>query len=138
LRAGESLAEEKRMTLLHAVVQIDHHAAKVLYFEADEFQWRKVTAHRDDTGRHGSAVRPEHEFFAEVCDSLAGVSWLLVAGAHSPLVDFRRYVHLHQSTLVTRINGWETIDHPTEGRLLALAREHLVVDDRAAAQVGRA
>lgn len=126
------------MTFFHAVAQIDHHAAKVLHFDADEFQLRKVTAHRHDTGQHGSAVRSEHEFFAEVCESLEGITWVLVAGGHAALADFRRYVDKHQPALLARITGWETIDHPTEGQLLALARKYLAVHDRMAAPVDRA
>lgn len=126
------------MTFFHAIVQIDHHAAKVMQLDAEEFQLRKVTAHRHDTGQHGSAVRSEHEFFAEVCESLDGVSRVLIAGGHSAQADFRHYVVTHQPALLARIAGWETIDRPTEGQLLALARKVLAINDRAAAPAGRA
>jgi hypothetical protein len=126
------------VTFFHAVAQIDHHAAKVLQFDADEFQLRKVTAHRHDTGQHGSAVRSEHEFFAEVCESLEGVTWVLIAGGHAAQTDFRRYVDKHRPALLARIAGWETIDHPTEGQLVALARKYFAVHDRVAAPADRA
>ncbi len=119
------------MTFIHAVAQIDQQAAKVLQFDADEFQLRKVTAHRHDTGQHGSAVRSEHEFHAEVCDSLEGMTWVLIAGGHTALADFRHYVDKHRPALLGRIAGWETIDHPTEGQLLALARKYLATHDGA-------
>ncbi len=97
------------MTFSHAVAQIDHHAAKVLQFDADEFQSRKVTAHRHDTGQHGSDVRSEHEFFAEVCDSLERMTWVLVAGGHSAQADFRRYGDKHRPGLLAQVAGWSRL-----------------------------
>ena len=118
------------MTFSHAVAQIHHHAAKVLQFDGDDFQLRKVTAHRDDTGQHGSDVRYEHEFFEEVCDSLDGTIWVLIAGGHAAQPDFHSYIDKHRPALLARVAGWETIEHPTEGQLLALARKYLVLHDR--------
>lgn len=120
------------MTFCHAVAQIDHHAAKILQFDAGEFQLRKVTAQRHDTGQHGSAVRSEQAFFAEVCDSLDSMIWVVIAGGLAARADFRWYIDKHRPTLLARIARWETIDRPSHGQLLALAREHLA-DDRVAA-----
>ncbi|MEO8137328.1 MAG: hypothetical protein ABI831_25520, partial [Betaproteobacteria bacterium] len=71
------------MTLFHAVVWIDHHNAQVLQFDADHMKSQKVKAHTHHTRQHGSKVRTEHEFFGEVCDSLAGVTEVLVTGSHT-------------------------------------------------------
>jgi hypothetical protein len=132
------LVEEERVTFSHGVVQIDLDAAKVLHFDADDFRMRKVTVHRHDAVQHGGAVRSEHEFFAEVCESLESMTWVLIAGGQAAQVDFRRYLDKHRPAMLARIAGWETIDHPTESQLLALARRYLGVHDRAAAPAGRA
>ena len=110
------------MTHFHAVAHIDHHNAQVLQFDADHVETQKVHEHVHYTRQHGSTVRSEHEFFSEVCDALAGVSQVLIAGSHTAQSDFRRFVEKHRVAISKRIVGWEIVDHPTEAQLLALAR----------------
>ena len=114
------------MSLSHAVVLIDHHSAQVLQFDADHVQSRKVKEHTHHTRQHGSGVRTEHEFFGEVCDALAGIPEVLVTGSHKAQADFRHYVGKHRAALAQHIVGEETVDHPTEAQLLALARRYFL------------
>ncbi len=120
------------MPFFHAVVWIDHQSAQVLQFNADEVKAAKVSAEAHYTRQHGSAVRTEHEFFGEVCDALAGINEVLVTGSHTAQADFRHYVEKHRAALVPAICGWDTVDHPTEGQLVALARKYFVKHDRMA------
>lgn len=114
------------MSLFHAVVWIDHHNAKVVQFDAEQVQIQKVQAHSHDTRQHNSGVRTEHEFFAEVCDELAGVSQVVVTGSHTALSDFRHYVDKHRTAAAQQIVAWEVVDHPTEGQLVAFARKYFL------------
>ena len=118
------------MSFLHAVVWIDHQSAQVLQFDAEHVRAQKVKAHAHYTRQHGSSVRTEHEFFGEVCDALAGIAEVLVTGSHAAQADFRRYVEKHRHALSRQIVGWETVDHPSEGQLLALARKYFLKYDR--------
>ena len=120
------------MPLHYAVVLVDHHSAKVLQFDAEQVQAHNVKDHRHDTRQHGSAVRTEHEFFAEVCDALAGIAQVLVTRSHTAQADFRHYVKKHRAVVGAQIVGWETVDHPTEAQLVALARNFFVKSDRMA------
>lgn len=120
------------MPSFHAVVLIDHHAAQVLQFDAEHVKVQKVKAHDHHTRQHGSGVRTEHEFFGEVCDAVAGIGEILVTGSHTAQGDFRNYVEKHRAALRSHIVGWETVDHPTEGQLLALARKYFLKHDRMA------
>jgi stalled ribosome rescue protein Dom34 len=112
------------MTLFHAVVQINHQSAQVLQFDAEQVHVQKVQAHHHDTGQHGSRVRTEHEFFGEVCDELAGIKEVLITGSQTALSDFRRYVEKHRPPITSQILGWETVNRPTDGQLVALARRY--------------
>ena len=114
------------MPLSQAVALIDHHTAKVLQIDAEQVLDQKVKEHARYTRQHGSKVRSEHEFFAEVCDALAGIKSVLVAGSHTAQADFRRYVDKHRPTVATQIVGWETVDHPSEGEIVKMAREFFV------------
>ena len=122
------------MSLSHAVVWIDHHHAQVLQFDPKHVESHKVDAHTHHTRQHGSTVRTEHEFFGEVCAALSGVAEVLATGPHTAQSDFRHYVEKHRPATSKQIVGWETVDQPTDGQLLALARKYFVkLDPKAGA-----
>ena len=120
------------MSLHHAVLKIDHQHAEILQFDAEHLQAQKIKAHSTHTHQHGSAVRTEHAFFGEVCDALKGIAEVLVAGGHQAQADFRHYVEKHRPQVMQQIVGWETVDHPSEGQLVALAKKHFKSIDRMA------
>lgn len=111
------------MTLFHAVVWIDHHNALIQHFNTTDVEAKKIRDHSHYTRQHGSDVRAVHEFFGEVCDALAGVSEILVAGSHQAQADFRHYVEKHRAVLAPHITGWETVEHLSDGQLVALGRK---------------
>lgn len=118
------------MTTFHAVVRIDHQTAEILQFDAEHVQAQKVKAHSHHTAQHGSGVRTGHEFFGEVCDALAGIQEVLVAGSHTVQADFRHYLEKHRPALAPLVVGYETVDHPTTNQLIALARRFFLKYDR--------
>ncbi len=120
------------MTLFHAVLWTDHQSAQVLQFDAEHVQTEKVKAHTHHTAQHGSGVRSQHEFYAHVCDALAGIPEVLVTGSHQAQADFRHYVTKHRSALAPHIVGSETVDHPSERQLVAMARKWFTAYDRMA------
>ena len=118
------------MTLAHAVVWTDHHTAKVLQFDAVHTIARVVREHARSAAQHGSGVRSAHEFYAELCDKLDDLSQIFVTGSHTALADFRHYVDKHRPRTAARIVAYETVDHPSENQLVALARKHFVALER--------
>lgn len=120
------------MTYLHAVVRLDHQTAQILQFDAEQVKAQRVKAHSHHTAQHGSSVRTEHEFFAEVCDGLAGIAEVLVTGSRTGTTDFKHYVEKHRAETARRIVGYETVDHPTENQLVAFARQYFLKYDRMA------
>jgi hypothetical protein len=115
--------------LSNAVLHIDHHHAELLRFDAEHAEAQQIKAHDHPTRQHGSGVRTEHEFFAAVCDALASSSEVLVVGSHKAQSDFRHYVEKHRGAQARNIVGWKTVDHPTGGQLLALAREYFIENE---------
>ena len=120
------------MTTFHAVAWIDHQSAQILQFDAEHVQADKVRAHSHHTRQHGSAVRTEHEFFADVCDAMAGIAELLVCGPHTGMADFKHYAEKHRPETAKRVVGYETMDHVTENQLVAKARQYFDKHDRMA------
>lgn len=120
------------MPTLHAVVRLDHGSAQVLQFDAEHVQAQKIKAQVHYTRQHGSSVRTEHEFFGHVCDALAGIAEVLVVGPHTGQADFKHYVEKHRPETARRIAGYETVDHPSDNQLVALARRYFLKYDRMA------
>jgi stalled ribosome rescue protein Dom34 len=117
------------MPLSHAVLWLDHHHADVIQFHHDEVQSHAVKDSPHDTRQHQSDVRTQHEFFSEVCDALAGIPMILVTGSHVVQTNFRHYVKEHRAHLMPQLAGWETVDHPTEKELVALAKTFFLSHD---------
>ena len=118
------------MTMFHAVVWIDHHSAQVLQFDAEHVQAQKVKSHTHHTAQHGSDVRTQHEFFAQVCDALAGIQEVLVVGPKTGIADYQHYLNKHRGETASHVVGYETVDHPTEKQLVAMARKYFLKFDR--------
>jgi len=120
------------MTTFHAVVFVDHEAAQVLQFDAEHVEASKVKSHSHHTAQHGSKVRTEHEYFSQVCDALDGVAEILAVGPHTGVTDFEHYVRKHRPDTAKRIVDFQTVDHPSENQLVALARKYFLKYDRMA------
>jgi hypothetical protein len=131
-RLAVAARTEHLMPLFHAVVWLDHHSAQVLQFDAEQVQAHKLAAHVHATAQHGSDVRSEHEFFGDVCAALAGIPQVLITGGHTAQSDFRHYLDKHRPAVAPQIAGWETVDHPSEAQLVALARKFFVAHERMA------
>jgi stalled ribosome rescue protein Dom34 len=114
------------MTLSHAVVWTDHQAATVQQFDSEQVRLQKIRAHPHATPQHGSGVRSEHEFFAEVCQALEGIATVLVTGSRTALANFQHYVHKHRPQTARCVVAYEVVDHPSEKQLVALARSYFV------------
>jgi hypothetical protein len=118
------------MTTFHAVVFIDHQHAQVLQFDAEHVRAEKIKAHTHHTKQHGSQVRSEHEFFGHVCDALQGITEVLVTGPRTGIADFRHYAEKHRPQTARHIVAYETVDHPSDRQLVALARQYFLRHDR--------
>ena len=108
----------------HAIAWIDHHQASILHLDASAAPPVHVRAHSHPTAQHGSQVRSEHEFFAEVCGHLDAADTVLVTGAKGALADFRHYVDKHRPHTAPRIAAYDVVDHPTENQLAAIGRKY--------------
>lgn len=111
------------MTFAHAVVWLDHVAAQLHQFNAEQVVTQNVHAHVHPTAQHGSAVRSEHEFAGAVCNAIDGIGEVLVTGSHTALADFRRYAEKHRPLTAKRVAAYEVVGHPSDKQLVARGRE---------------
>ena len=67
--------------MFHAVVWLDHHSARIVHFDAEHLRSERIKASSHHTRQHGSSVRSEHEFLADVCEALADTPEILIVGS---------------------------------------------------------
>ena len=120
------------MPMFQAVVWLDHHSAQVLQFDAEQVQSHTVKSHSHPPRQHGSELRDQHEFYAQVCTALAGIAEVLVTGGNSSLAGFKHCVDKHTPAMAPRVVGYEPADHPSEKQLVALGRSYFLKADRMA------
>jgi stalled ribosome rescue protein Dom34 len=120
----------------HVAVWIDHHEAKIYHIDAKSFEASEVLAPGRHVRRHPT-VTAEHnhpsdakQFYDAVVDALADAQAVLVVGPGSAKLELIKHVHKHHSALEPKIVGVETVDHPTDGQLVAHARRYFHAADR--------
>ena len=126
------------MKHVHAVAWIDHNEAHVIHFNADESQnltvhskHRKGHLHHKSGGQAGDGRTPEdHAFYQAVSDALIGASKILIVGPANAKAELQKHMKLHAKDLAACIVGVETVDHPSDGQVLKLARKYFDAADR--------
>jgi hypothetical protein len=126
----------------HAIVWIDHQQAKIFHFDstdADRTTVRSTHPHQHihhKANTRGSGHAPvDAAFLKNVAEALTHAGAILVAGPASAKTELVTHIEREQPDLFKRISGVETMDHPTDGALVAFARRYFKADDRMHSQV---
>lgn len=126
----------------HAVVWIDHHAARILDFNAEEVQSDKVTPkeramrrHAQFSGRTSWRQSEDAAFFDEVAGKLAGAGEILIVGPANAKLGFLKRLQQKHAPIADHVVGIETVDHPSNTELLDYARAYFRKADRMLPQV---
>ncbi len=121
----------------HVALWIDHKEARILRVDPAEIDRLTVEAahhvhNRHPRGPEGPKEHPEDakRFFHDVARALEGAEEILVVGPSTAKLEFIRYAHKHEPAIEPRIVGVETVDHPTDGQLVAYARQYFKRSDR--------
>ena len=112
-------------------VWIDHEQARVFAVAVEEVGANVVVAphhahHTRPTGTQGVKAHPEDDkrFFHDVASSLGSAEQVLIVGPSTAKLDFLRYIDKHDHAIGAKIVGVETVDHPTDGQLVAYAKSY--------------
>lgn len=120
----------------HAVIWIDHREARIFHFNATDVD--HVILHPDNPTLHihhkSNTVGSGHEtldnkFLHEVATSVADAGAILITGPGNAKTELMTHIKSHDKNLVNAILGVETVDHPSDGQLLALARKFFKTAD---------
>jgi stalled ribosome rescue protein Dom34 len=115
----------------HVALWIDHAEAKIFHVGDADFEKLKIegphhhVSHRGEARSHGSSHPAEDQhFFHSAAAALKDCEEILVVGPGTAKLEFIKHVHKHDHALVNKIVGVETVDHPTEGQLVAFVRKY--------------
>src|SRR5258707_6502360 len=121
----------------HAVIWIDHHEARVFHFSPTDVE--RLVLHPDRPTKHihhkansiGSGHASEdHAFLQAVAQSIADAGAVLVTGPANAKTELVKHISQHDPKLMKIIVGVETVDHPSDGQLVAHARHYFKAEDR--------
>jgi hypothetical protein len=128
----------------HAVAWIDHHEAKIFHFDAAEFDAERIRStephqhlhHKANTVGSGHAAT-DRGFLERVAKALDVSGAVLITGPAGAKHELADYIAKAHPQLAARISGVETLDHPTDGEIVGLARKFFRADDRMHVQLHR-
>ncbi len=119
------------------VVWIDHHEARIFRVDAGTLDAEAIRAphrhvHRHPKGPSAEHNHPDdmHRFFHDVAHALNEADAILLVGPSTAKLQFLRYVHAQADAPEPKIVGIETVEHPTDGQLVAYAKRYFGIPDR--------
>jgi hypothetical protein len=121
----------------HAVIWIDHREARVFHFGPGDVE--RLVIHPDHPTKHihhkansiGSGhAAADHEYLHAVAGSFSEADTVLITGPASAKTELVKHIHQHDPGKMKAIAGVETVDHPSDGTLIAHARKYFNAFDR--------
>ena len=70
------------------------------------------------------------ELLHQITEATGGVGAVLITGRSQAKTELVKHIDRHDPQLIERIARIETIDHPTDGALVAHTRQHFKAADR--------
>ncbi|HXW75487.1 MAG TPA: hypothetical protein VEK10_11805 [Steroidobacteraceae bacterium] len=125
----------------HALVWIDHHEARILQFNEEESD--RTLVHSSDPHEHlhhegnssdSSRAAVDQAFLERVAQALTYAGAIIIAGPAGAKMELAEHIERRHPDLFRRISAVETLDHPSDGEMLALARKFFHADDRMRSQ----
>lgn len=125
------------MSHFHAVVWLDHSEAHVMHIAPDDVEKsvvRPAQPHKklhSKSGTVGSGKTAEDQhYYHSIADALKGAQEILVVGPAQAKLQLIKHLHAHDPSIGDKVVGVESVDHPTDGQLVAYARKYFIAKDQ--------
>jgi hypothetical protein len=125
------------MSFNHTVVWLDHAEAHVMNFSAEESEGKHIHSQSKHKNLHsksgiaGSGHAAENQpYYHDVMLGIAEAKEILVVGPSSAKLFLLKHLEKHNPAIAAKVVGVETVDHPSDGQLLAYARHYFLGADR--------
>jgi stalled ribosome rescue protein Dom34 len=120
------------MNQSRVAVWIDHKEARVVRLDSDGHLATTIKAppknihHKHPNGPEGPKDHPNdaQRFYEEVAKSLGHTNALLIVGPGTAKLEFLQHVRSHDPSIDPHGITVQTVDHPTDGQLVAFAKKH--------------
>jgi stalled ribosome rescue protein Dom34 len=126
----------------HAFVWIDHRLAKVFHFDEDAYEIDQVHSSQAHQHLHHKAnsiasghAPVDQAFLERVVEAVGDAGAILIAGPGTAKTELHTHIKRRHARMAGKISAIESLDHPTDGQLLAHARRFFHADDRMRRQV---
>lgn len=112
----------------HTVLWLDHEQAHIYHYIEDNAHSKTTLTAQNPKQQEEKAA--QHHFFEAIAKALEPAGEILILGPGQAKNEWIKYIHEHAKTLVPKVVGVETVDHPTDNQVLALAKKHFKALDR--------
>ena len=126
----------------HAVVWIDHAETRIFEFGTGGIEHHRIrpTDRRGNIHHKSGTVGSGHEhedkhYLAAIASALKPNHEILIVGHGQAKIELAHHIRDHVPALALRIMGVETLYHPTEGEVIAFARNFFEKKDRTTPQL---
>jgi stalled ribosome rescue protein Dom34 len=127
----------------HAVVYMDHAQATIFEFSESGTAEQQILAKDRNGNIHHKAgsigsghAHDSKAYLTAITDALRPSQEILIIGHGTAKNELASFIRDHVPALAPRILGVETVDQPTKGEILALARKFFEAKDRMTPQLG--
>lgn len=125
------------MSLSHSIVWIDHQEAHIIQFNADTHENSTITTKSKHSNVHlkagvlGSGNHSsDQNYLHEVAEAVAKTSEILIVGPGSAKLELLKHLNKHDPKVAEKVVGIDTVDHPSDGQLLAYAKKYFLRADK--------
>ena len=119
------------MSFNHSVIWIDHQEAHIIYFnptasESEVIKTRSThkNIHHKSGSVSGAQTAPDQHYLHAVIQAVKESKEILIVGPGSAKLELMKHAVKDDHLIAEKIVGIETVDHPTDGQLLAYAKKY--------------
>ncbi|WP_322516047.1 translational machinery protein [Rhodopseudomonas palustris] len=116
----------------HAVIWIDHKEARVFHFNPEDVE--RTVVHPDHPAKQVHHKPEDPHYLKAAMDAISDAGAILVIGPAHTKTELVKYIEQHNPALKAKIAAVETVDHPTDGQIVAHARKYFKAEDRVTPQ----
>ena len=124
------------MSFNHAVVWLDHQEAHVIHFnpsasesEVIKTKSRHAHLHHKVGSASGTHMNVDPSYLHEIVQAVSDAKEILIVGPGSAKAALMKHIVKHDHQQSDKVVGVETVDHPTDGQLLAYAKKYFLRAD---------
>lgn len=121
----------------HCCVWIDHREARIFLIEADSVESETINKAGPARHIHRSAdhldlgkLAADPAFLGQVADAIATEGAILIGGPGEAKLQFSHFLRDKRPAIAARVWDVVTMDHPTDGQIVAAARQAFRAGDR--------